>query len=187
MSNEPEEKEGPEAPGGGGEPAGAPGETSGVPPSEPKGEEPTEEAPKDEGGDDRDAQIAELRRQLDEAAPILQAHKDAEEAQKSEIQKANERADSLESELTKLRDEAARARVAEKTGLPSEIVGLLAGSSEEDLLQAAEKVASTRGDSGLKSRSKPLVGPGASKGGAEDADATDPAALAAAIRKRMPY
>lgn len=150
------------------------------------------EGPTDEGADPvpdvpdaPDERIAALQRQLDEAAPILQAHKDAEEARKTELQKATERAESLETELSKLRDEAARARVAEATGLTSEQVAHLKGGTEEELTAAATAFASGR--SGLSTRSRPVVGAGASKGGPENADVTDPAALAAAIRKRMPY
>lgn len=147
-------------------------------------EEVTPESSESPSSVDKDAEIAELRRKLDEAAPIIQAHADAEEQNKSELQKSNERAESLEAELTKLRDEAARARVAERTGLPSDVVALLNGATEEQILKAAEKVA--RAKPQLHTRPSPAIGSGPSKGD-EDTGPVDPRKLAEAIRKRMPY
>ena len=134
--------------------------------------------------DDKDAQIAELRKQLEDAQPILQAHAEAEEQNKTDLQKANERAEGLEAELTRLRDEAARARVAEKTGLSSDVVALLNGSTEEEILKAAEKVVKARPR--LHSRSEPVTGAGPSKGSPTE-NKPSPSKLADAIRKRMPY
>lgn len=154
--------------------------------------DPPQNAPVNEGegkGEDtRDAEIAELRRQLEAAKPILQAHKDAEEANKTELQKAQERAAQLESELTASREAAARATVAAKTGLAPEVVALLQGATEADLLAAAEKVKAAVGPVPPSLRNKPaprVGGPGSSSGG--EGDASDPAKLAERIRAQMPY
>ncbi|WP_431888744.1 hypothetical protein [Nocardiopsis alba] len=135
--------------------------------------------------EDAAARIAELQRQLDEAAPILQAHKDAEDARKSELQRANERAAELEAERDRLRDEASRARVAEATGLTSAQVAFLRGSTEDELMKAAKAFASAA-PSGLRTRSTPTVGNGASSAGSEP-DKDTPAAMAEKIRAAMPY
>lgn len=193
MSDAPAEKAPEAAPAneGGGPPAPAtPDAPAPATDASPTPAEPAEKAPEvraDSKAEDADkdsaARIAELQRRLDEAAPILQAHKDAEEARKSELQKATERAESLETELSKLRDEAARARVAEKTGLSSVQVALLKGATEAELLKAAE-VFAAKGS--LRSKSTPTVGNGPSSGGSEP-DTDTPAALADRIRKAMPY
>ncbi|MFJ6019786.1 hypothetical protein ACIQFP_10595 [Nocardiopsis alba] len=163
------------APAGGGEDAQA------VPADE------TGPATDNQGGDQRDAEIAELKRQLEEAAPILRAHREAEEANKTELQKVQDRAAELERELTASREAAARANVAAKTGLSPDVVALLNGATEADLLAAAEKVKAAAAPSSpsLRRKPSPTVGEGGSSAGGES-DVTDPAKLAEAIRKRMP-
>ena len=65
-----------------------------------------------------------------------------EEANKSELQKATERADALQVELDKLKGENAvrelRNKVAEETGIP---VNLLTGGTEEDCRAQAKAIA----------------------------------------------
>lgn len=141
------------------------------------------------GGDARDAEIAELRRQLAEVAPIVQAHREAEDANKSDLQRAQERAAQLEAELTAAREASARATVAARTGLPTDVVALLQGATEEDLMAAAEKVKAAVAATGsaprtLRGRPVPRVGGSGSTGGG-DVDADSPEKLAAEIRKRM--
>ncbi|MFK0290331.1 hypothetical protein ACIQU6_07590 [Streptomyces sp. NPDC090442] len=133
--------------------------------------------------DTRDAEIAALRKQIEEAAPILQAHKDAEEARKSEAQKLTEALEAARAEAADARRVVMRAKVAEATGLPSDVVALLSGNSEEDLMGAAKAVAaisSPRG-SGLPKRPTPTVSTGQEK--PEAPEVVDPRKLAAAIRK----
>lgn len=64
-----------------------------------------------------------------------------EEASKSELQKAQERADQLQAELDKLNKaeelRTIRNEVAEKTGVPS---GLLTGTTREECEEQAEKI-----------------------------------------------
>lgn len=66
----------------------------------------------------------------------------AEEAQKSELQKATERADSLQAELTAMKkaDEirAIRAKVSEETGIPA---NLLTADTEDGCTEQAKAIA----------------------------------------------
>src|SRR5690606_4591775 len=151
----------------------------------------TPEAPAREGGapetaDGRDARIAELEKRLADAEPILKAHADAEEARKTELQKANERAAALERELSAAREAAARSKVAAETGLSADVVALLRGSTEEELMAAARKVADGRPSANLRTRTRPTVGAGASQPGSEPSGES-PEELAKRIRKAMPY
>lgn len=65
-----------------------------------------------------------------------------EEANKTELQKANERADGLQAELDKLKNENAvrdlRAKVADETGVP---VNCLTGNTEEECREQAKAIA----------------------------------------------
>lgn len=65
-----------------------------------------------------------------------------EEANKTELQKATERADGLQAELDKLKSENAvrdlRAKVAEETGVP---MNCLTGSTEEECRAQAKAIA----------------------------------------------
>lgn len=156
---------------------------------EPETESSAEREPEGTGGrepDPRDAEIAELKRRLADAEPILKAHREAEDAKQSDLERATSRITELEQENAELHARLMRASVAEKTGLPLEVVAALAGDTEEALLKAAELVAGARRGS-LGERPRTRVGAGASRGGAEPEDAADPAKLAAEIRKQMPY
>lgn len=65
----------------------------------------------------------------------------AEEASKSDLQKANERAESLQAELDAIKrsnqERELRERISQETGVPS---ALLRGNSEEDLRAQAEAI-----------------------------------------------
>jgi hypothetical protein len=140
--------------------------------------------PAGSGGDESTAELERLRAQLAEYAPIVQAHKDAEESRKSDEQKLREALEAAERQ----RDEAARVlmrrEVADETGLSPAVVDLLNGATKDDLLKAANEVVShTRGRVG--SRPAPKVGGG--KDAVKSEDDIDPVALAAAIAKRAHF
>jgi len=65
----------------------------------------------------------------------------AEEASKSDLQKANERADALQAELDAMKrarqEQELRDRISQETGVPA---NLLRGTSEEDLRAQAEAI-----------------------------------------------
>ncbi|MGY1436693.1 hypothetical protein [Streptomyces reniochalinae] len=135
-------------------------------------------------GEDTAAELERLRAQLAEVAPIVQAHKDAEEARKTEEQKLREALESAERE----RDEASRVlmrrEVADETGLSPAVVDLLTGATKDELLKAANEVVShTKGRVGT--RPAPKVGGG--KDAVKTDDDIDPVALAKAIAKRARF
>lgn len=66
-----------------------------------------------------------------------------EESQKTEIQKATERADAAEKALAAKEIEATRLRVAGQHGLPAE---LLSGTSEDEFEASAQKLIAFRGE-----------------------------------------
>lgn len=91
-------------------------------------------------------------------------------------------------ELTADQIEAVRNRVAEATGLPLAVVSKLAGSTEEEIRAAANEVAKLTARPSLVTRSRPVVGGEPGKAGPSEEDLfSDPARLAAEIRKRLPY
>lgn len=63
------------------------------------------------------------------------------EAQKSEVQKALDRAVAAESELQASKSESLRLSVIAKHQIPEEYQGLIVGSTEEELTERASKVA----------------------------------------------
>ncbi|MGW3072730.1 hypothetical protein [Kitasatospora sp. NPDC001132] len=133
------------------------------------------------------AKIAALEAKLAEAAPILQAHADAEAARKSAEEKLREELEAAQRE----RDEAQRGlmlrEVAEETGLASNVVALLHGASKDELLAAAKTVADqAKARPGAPARPNPTVG-GGTDAKSTDSDDIDPMKLAAAIAKRVRF
>jgi hypothetical protein len=154
-------------------------ETPAVPPM------PTE--PPTVGGDaDTSAELERLRTQLAEVAPIVQAHKDAEEARKTEEQKLRDALEGAERE----RDEARRGlmlrEVAEESGLASDVVALIQGATKDELLAAAQKIAEQSKGKGVGARPTPRVGGGVDAP-PNDSDDIDPVKLARAIAKRVRF
>lgn len=74
-----------------------------------------------------------LRARLKEVDPIVAAAKEAEEAQKSELQRISERAQQYEQELTALKRERLVTDIASEAGLPKKLWRRVAGDSEEDI------------------------------------------------------
>jgi hypothetical protein len=137
---------------------------------------------------DATAEIERLKAQLAEVAPIVQAHKDAEEARKSAEEKLREELTAAQRE----RDEAQRGllirEVAEETGLSSDVVALFgSATTKAELLAAASKVADqSKARKGTTARPNPIVGGGADAKSTES-DEIDPVKLAAAIAKRVRF
>lgn len=86
---------------------------------------------------------SELMSKVDAYKEKAEKYDQMEEANKTELQKATERAEQLESELTKLKNEAAlkdiRNKVAKDSGVPAE---LLTGSTEEACKEQANAILS---------------------------------------------
>ncbi|MER5886797.1 hypothetical protein ABT160_23485 [Streptomyces sp. NPDC001941] len=140
-----------------------------------------------ESPDPNAAELAALRARLAEAAPILQAHKDAEEAQKTEAQRLREALEAAERERDEARRVVVRAEVAEETGLTGDVVALLHGATKDELLAAAKTVAeqSQKRGGGLPSRPRANLKTGQEVAG--EPEVTDPLKLAAAIKRRLSY
>lgn len=114
---------------------------------------PSEVAPEtgqtDNGKGGKEAVLADLakernatkaaERQLAELAKRLQ---DYEDRDKTEAQKLAERAEQAERELSALRVESLRARVALNKGVPADLVEFLTGTDEESLNDQAERLLS---------------------------------------------
>ncbi len=103
-----------------------------TPPAEPASTTSTATPGADDG--DKDAEIAKWRalsRQNEAAAKRLAA---IEDAQKTELQKSNERAAAAEARAAKAESDALKLAISQHTGVPA---GLLTGSTKEELEASA--------------------------------------------------
>lgn len=80
-------------------------------------------------------EAAGYRTKLNEVKPLAEKYQQAEDAKKSELDKAMERIKALEAEKAQSALEACRARVSASTGVPVE---LLPSGTEEEITAAAE-------------------------------------------------
>lgn len=105
----------------------------------------------------------------------------AEDAAKTELQRATERAEAAEKERDQARADAMRESVAREKGVP---VDVLQGSSKEDLEASADALLAWRGEARRSGSLNPNGGffSGASAGAAT---ADDPKARAAAAMRRL--
>lgn len=101
--------------------------------------------------EDYDAMVKELRKEnaswrtkFREAEPIVQAHNDAQEAAKSEVQRANDRATAAEQALATRDAEVNRLRVATKYSIPEEDHDLLGSGTPEELDARGARLAALR-------------------------------------------
>ena len=162
------------------DPANAGGATGGDPSSTPPA---TGQAPNWEGNFDpeRAAKLVEnLRRERDEARSKLKTREDAE---KSDLQKAQERAKELADELAADR----KANAAKAYKLPASLAQHLTGSTKAEIEASAKALAEELGIApdadelpALPGRPKPRLTPG--HGTPNDGPAFDPAAVAKAAR-----
>lgn len=116
-------------------------------PSEPQGtpETPTEpvvEAPAQDTTDWK-AEARKWEARAKENAPAARKLAELEESQKSEIQKAQERAEAAERELATTKLETLRLSVAAKHGVPA---NLLTGSAEDEIEASAQALIQFRGE-----------------------------------------
>lgn len=120
-----------------------PGIDPGKPPADPTpppAAPPTD--PPKEGGDD---DLAALRKALNSERQLRSAAekkaKTFEDAQKSELEKAQERAESAEKRAAELERSVLRAKVAAKHDLPAELADRLQGDDEAALEEDAKRLA----------------------------------------------
>jgi hypothetical protein len=86
-------------------------------------------------------QAAGYRAKLRDAEPIVEKYNQQLEAEKTDIQRATERATQLEEDLAKSRTENALLRVAAKHGIPEEDWDLLGSGTPEELDARAARLA----------------------------------------------
>lgn len=101
-------------------------------------EQATVENVEPEGKTFSEAYVKQLR---EEAAGYRVKLKEIEDAEKSELQKAQEAAEAAQRELAATRAEAARLRIAAKHGIGEDHLDFLTGSDEEELEAKAVKLA----------------------------------------------
>ena len=87
---------------------------------------------------------SEMMSQLEEYKAKAEKFDELEEANKSELQKATERAQALEAELNGIKKaesiRAIREKVAKETGIPMQSMSLLTGETEEACLDQAKAI-----------------------------------------------
>jgi len=125
----------------------------------------------------------ESKKAKDELADLRKKLAEKEDAEKSELQRIQERAERAEAELNQTRSALLVAEVAKEYGVPAD---LLNGSNREEIEARAKALADWAGASKrpadeVPGKPKPRLVPGS---GAATDDAFDPAATAAKIRAR---
>jgi len=79
--------------------------------------------------------------ELDELRQIAQKHREAEDAQKTEIQRATERATTFEQQLAEMKATNARLLAAATHNIPPELIDLLGSGTDEEIGARAELLA----------------------------------------------
>lgn len=79
--------------------------------------------------------------EIEELRTAAQKYREVEDAQKSEIQRANERAQGVEQELADLRSTNARLLAAAAHNIPADLLDLLGSGSDEEIASRAELLA----------------------------------------------
>lgn len=127
----------------------------------------------------------ESKKTKDELAELRKKLAEREDAEKTELQRIQERAERAEAELNQTRSALLVAEISKEFGVPAD---LLTGSNREEIEARAKALAEWAGSGkrpadDVPGRPKPKLVPG-SGGSASDAEPFDPAATAAKIRAR---
>ncbi|MFE1777241.1 hypothetical protein [Streptomyces sp. NPDC059008] len=136
--------------------------------------------------EDLSAELEQLRAQLAEYVPIVQAHQEAEEARKTEEQHLREQVEAVQSELGEARRLLLR-EVADETGLSADVIALIQGSTKDELLSAASVIAErAKSTSAAPKRPTPTVD-GGTDAPSTDSDDIGPIKIARAFAKRARF
>jgi hypothetical protein len=128
----------------------------------------------------------ELERKLRELEPLAQAAKDAEEANKSEVQKATEKL-AKETEARKLAEQALMIQtVGAEKGVPANLIKFLTGSSKAEVEAAADELLSAMGDAKPSMPGRPTERMVNGKPSGNQLDSLDPVALIRMGRGQSP-
>lgn len=131
------------------------------------------------------AEAKTLRKELSE---FKKAQEQAEEAEKTELQKAIDRAEKAEGSVSEARSELWRLRAAAKHGIPEDLLDLLRGESEEDVLGVAERLAKRlTGETKTSPDSRPRPRLKSGESGGDEAPAPSPDEIAKRVRERLNY
>lgn len=95
---------------------------------------------------------ASWRKKYRDAEPALKEWEQLREASKSELERAQERAQRAEEEREKYRVDYARMSVAARHNIPADLANFLGNGSEEDMEENAKKLAQYRTPSAGSSR-----------------------------------
>jgi hypothetical protein len=79
--------------------------------------------------------------EIDELRQAAQKHREFEDAQKSELQRANEHAQSVEQQLADMRSTNARLMAAATHNIPPDLIDLLGAGTDEEINARAEMLA----------------------------------------------
>lgn len=90
------------------------------------------------------AEAAGWRTKLREVEPIVKAHTEAEERNKTELQRATERAQTLEQQLAAAQQQTQLLGYAAKYGIPEEDYDLLGSGTPEEMESRAVRIAHMR-------------------------------------------
>lgn len=121
-------------------------------PAEPAPESTSEPAPKSWTPEEYEAELAKVRKEaagwrtkLREIEPKAKAYDEHQDSQKTEIERATERASQLEADLQARTNELNILRAAAKHGVREEDYDLLGSGTPEELEARAERIASMYG------------------------------------------
>jgi hypothetical protein len=114
-------------------------------------------------------EAARYRTERNELRPLAEKARQVEEANKTELEKAQEKLAALEAEATEAKQSALRSRVASAKGVPE---SLLSGTTEEELTAAADALLEFAGTAKEQSKSKgaPYVPSVGRSSGGDDRD-----------------
>ena len=131
------------------------------------------------------AESAKYRTEAKAAAEKARQFDEITESQKSELQKAQERAEAAERQLQDAQVEALRAKIASAKGIPAYIADRLKGSTQEEMEADADAMLEELNKRFVAKQGTPREATGAGVAGkSTDYEAMSPADLANAIRNR---
>ena len=121
---------------------------------------------------------ASWRTKYRDAEPILKAHQEAEDAAKSELEKATERAAAAEARIAELESAALLAEIAAEHGISRDNYDLLGSGTREELAARAQRIAALGAAATRPPTDRPVesLKPGASPESPAPADDSYPAA-----------
>lgn len=127
-----------------------------------------------------------LRKRLKELEPLAQRARELEESQKTETQRASDAQKAAEKERDDANQELMRLRVAISKGLTTAQAKRLIGSTEEELEEDADELlASFKSTSSAPPTAKPKESLRGGGDPTEEPEETDPAKLAALVRRGL--